>query len=580
MPKIVSRRNKIVVLTFATFALAGCAYPPKTNANPTSPLLTTPDQLVTPVASPQSKFAKSNPAFYTRLVVRDLRTDQGTGKCVDQSIASWIRKVFSKSSKSIVFTATITDPTGNTPLTLPLYASSKDETTSPPICSTVAFGTSQTGFPITSFYVADYNSPFKLSISLKVSETTNVSAATSTIAIAGNVLSYTNANGALLTKLSSNPITQAATAIDSSLSDNYSSTNTISNNLTINPFPQLAGNQTTDAEWDNFKDGIQFGAPEIEGRVWGVKVGDGIKPNFEIIPQNVRSLMVDNSGKYLPATQILGEKLLPSGQGALRDKLLVGIGGFNTKASLQITDPTILDEFCTNSLSLFQSFLTYDDSLVAQFALLNESTAFFKSSALRNATRCLPQDQQDRLSNLSGTYKVPSLEPAIASGRNKTVTARTDAIARALKSAKNRTALLAAIYNPSTFILAYAPDITSAFPARPDGKPLGVFIGTDALDQLAAANISRLKCGRASPGQSLKTIVAILNTSTSTTPVAAVMTFSNPDPPDASSKDSEPPTLRGLSFYSVETAMALTSVTFKKKDDNGQSVSDCDLLDD
>jgi hypothetical protein len=498
---------------------------------------------------PAPQFAKSlSPHhFYMALEVKDL-TPHAPTTCSDTSVLSWLRKIVKKDAVNVALTASVTDPAGDMPTSIPIYSASKDETASPAACATNILDKL-----ITPYYLTDAAHPFQVTVSVKAANTTNVTASAEAVTVASTVLTYTGANGNLIKELGGAPITAITSAIDGSLSKNYSATSTDSYSFSIDAYPDSAGAVPQQSDWDAHKDAAEFGAPALQTSAWGVQIGADDRPTVLIYPTYLASMFGNGTAGQYPAPEdLMAQTLLPAGQGSLHDLLALGTSGVSTATSQSISDPTQMDGFCRSTRQLFAKFLTDDDLLAAQYAVLKFDTNYFTVAALRAAPNCLSDPDRARLLVLSPGYTLPVITPAIAANRDGLVLARTTAVAHALLNAGAPGALTAVISDPSHFQLVVTPELANAFPTPTEGKTWGG-IGDDAVAQLSQLGILRVGCGVVTTNQTAKVIAGIALMRTNGIAVAIMMTFTNDDPA-VGAADAAAPALASVKFYPLQTA--------------------------
>lgn len=517
-------------------------------------------------ASANAQFAKKREphTFYMALAVKDLRDQQDSGVCTDTSVLSWLRKQVAPGARDIAVVGSVADPAADAAVNIPLFAAAKDETQKSTSCGTTVLNRT-----ITPYYLSDRTHPFAVTVNARASNATNVAAAKGVVSLVDTVLTYTGKNGSLIKIIGGNQVGAIASAIDSSLSQNYSQVSTNTYEIQISAFPDKTPDLLTDADWTAFKDAAEFGAPEIQATVWGPRTDGGVRPAFLLYPTYALSMFGDGPGHYYSAERVMGEPLLPANQGALRDLLLAGIGGVNTKSAQNITDAGAMNQFCKDTRDLLVKFLTDDDVLAVQYSVLKESTNYFHNISLRQAPDCLSDDQIAHLKELRADYTLPDLESGQVTGRHAVIDRRTSTVAHAILNAGAPGALNSVIPDPTKFQLVVAGDVAPFFPSPPDGKGWGG-IGQTGVDQLAKLGLLKIGCGRAPPGKSAKMVAGLALTRFSSKPVPMIMFFANDDPaPGAEAQ--EKPVLVAIKFYPTDTVKDLTGLTDWSSDS-------CDLI--
>jgi len=495
--------------------------------------------------SNQSIFAQNldEKSFYMALSVTDENAGRPNDKCVDSSFIAWIRKYFDQQAGSVTLSTQITGPSDTNPIPVPLFQISKDEATSN--CLTQVLN--QT---ITPYYLVDRAHPFKIQGTIRTQKKANVAIGQSILSIAKDLLSFSSANAGLTKLVANAAFTSAADTLDKSLSVNWSPTDQQEYGFEISPWP-------SDGNWATHKDQAEFRVAGLIATSMGVNTTPADEPAIILKPVYQTSMLGSGRGHYLAAYQIMDQKLVTADGGTLDTILKTGIQGFTTDNALSITDPTQLDRFCNTMHTLFDQFLTEDDTLAAMYAVLKTRTQFMELATLRNAPNCLDAGVTTRLATLNASFTIDDLSRIQTSNRSKHVGYRTTQIAKVL-SALTQVNLVGLLDNPDTFRLYVDSALQNALPAP--GGMSGAYTGQKAIDALVQLGRFRIACGQASPQQSIATIAMMGLNKTTNQSVGMVVTTSNGDPPsneDVQAPPTEVVKVSSVSFYPVATIQNL-----------------------
>jgi hypothetical protein len=505
-------------------------------------------------SSSQSQYAKDldERTFYVQLHVTNLRPDLKDTKCVDTSFISWVRKFFSKSAKTITIVTTITGPDGS-PQKIPLFQISKDEQSKPPQCLTDVL----TSEPITGLYVAVRGGNFHLDVQALTQQNVTITAASTTVAAASDLLSFTGGSAWLLKNVATSQaaLGQAISKVDASLSNNWSSTSQQVFHFDLNPWP-------ADGDWEHHLDEAEFAVGSLVASAGGVTVDTNILPSVRLDLQYTTSVFGGGLGHYDNEDEILATHLTFKDSNALGDIFKLGVSGFTTDQALAISDPTAMTAFCNSMRANFPNFLTTDDALAARHAVLLRRTVFYNSTKLRSALGCESPDEVARLKLLSSSFQFPD-ELARLTNDNRTAFVKNRGgvlITPALLSG-TKDKLSAILSDPNKFTLLVSSDIAaSVFPSPETGKTWGGVSGGPALDELVSAGPFRTGCWAALPNQNLRNLVGMALNKKTGNSSAILVEFDTDYPGPGADPVKDTGKVTKLTFLSVDTVQSIANL--------------------
>jgi len=502
-------------------------------------------------SSSQATYAqnKEEATFYYQLNIHNLRQDLNGQKCVDKSFIGWIRKFFKADAKSISLTASVTMP-DTTKQQIPIFQISMDEKSSPPQCLTTIL----TSEPLTPFFVGRRGGIFSLDITAKTQQNGTFTVASTTVSAAGDLLSLTGGSAWLMKNVatSQNTTASAVNKIDTSLSNNWSSTSQTDYGFALSPWP-------SDGDWSNHKDLAKFAVGSLVGTAGGISVDSSLLPTVTIGLQYRTSLFGDGAGHYLPEAQILSSHLASNAGDTLENILKLGVGGFTTDQALSISDAKSMSRFCKSMQKTFSNFLTTDDEKAARHAVLVEDTAYYQSSMLYGADGCESSSDVARLKQLGNNFTFPdSITKLQAAERSDFVKQRGSLLTNGLL-AGNSDKISSIAADPTKFTLAISSDAVDVFPNLvPNQSPNGV--GTTAISTLASAGPFRSGCWQALPTQNLRNMVgAVLNKKTGNSS-AILVEFDSDFPGSGADPSTDKAKVTKLTFLSAGVVQAIGTV--------------------
>ncbi len=502
-------------------------------------------------SSAQSAYAQNldEATFYYRLNIQNERQDLTGQKCVDKSFMSWVRKFFKSDAKSISISAAITMP-DTTKQQVPLFQISMDEKSSPPQCLTTVL----TSEPLTPFFVARQGGIFALDVTSKTQQTVTISAASTTVSAASDLLSLTGGSAWLMKNVATtqSAVANAVNKIDTSLSNNWSSTAQTDYNFSLSPWP-------SNNDWAHHQDQANFAAGSLVAAASGIGVNSELLPTLSIGLEYRTSLFGNGAGHYLPEEQILSSHLASSAGDTLGNIFKLGVGGFTTDQALSITDAATMTRFCRSMQQTLANFLTIDDELAARHAVLREDTNYFGSAILYGADGCESESDVERLKKLSNSFSFPGdLARVNATVRSNFVSQRGALVTKALLAGSSD-AINAIVADPSKVILSASPDTYDLFPNVPQNQsPNGT--GTSAIATLSGAGSFRSGCWSALPTQNLRNMVgAVLNKKTGNSS-GLLIEFDSDFPGPNSDPSTDKPKVTKLTFLPVATIQAIGTI--------------------
>lgn len=385
-------------------------------------------------------------------------------------------------------------------------------------------------------------------------ETVTLNPAGTTVAAATDLLSMTGGSAWLLKNVATTQaaVSSAVSKIDTSLSNNWSSTNQVDYQFELSPWP-------SNGKWSNHQDEAKFSAGSLVSKASGVTVNETLLPTLTVGLQYTTSLFGDGPGHYVPEDQVLSTHIASNVGDSFSNILKLGIGGFTTDQALSIADAGAMTRFCNSMRSNFANYLTSDDSLVARHAVLLDATSFYQSARVRNAPGCENEDDVTRLKALSGHFQFPAdLQRETDTNRSTIVKARGKLVAAALVSGASAK-IQSVVSNNAAFALLISEDVKSVFPNLSTGQPIGG-TGGAAISQLAGGGGFRVGCWAALPTQNLRNMVGVaLNKNTGNSAAILIEFDSNFPGPDVDpSKD--PAKITEISFLSVSITQGLASL--------------------
>jgi hypothetical protein len=510
-------------------------------------------------SSPQAQYAKGKEgnSFYMALEVISSRPDLGQDKCVDNGFITWIRRFFSQEAAQITLTASITGPgeTANDAQTIPLFQTSKDETSSPPSCFTEV----TPNRIITQFYLVDETHPFKFDAEVKTQRSAKVTGTQTLLTEAKGLLDLAGANAALIKIAAADLVSSAAKTIDMSLAANWSQSRQEKYHFDISAWPD-------NDDWSHHLDQANFAVANIIATSTGIKVKPTLIPTLTIRPHYQLSMFGRGSGDYYSADKVMVQKLASAKLGDLSTILRNGIKGFTTDQAMSISEPSAMGQFCTQMRGLFSTFLTDDDALAARYAVLKMTTNFMRVAKLQETDNCMEPGERKRLLVLSSSYVVDNPKVIVERSRDSFVKRRISTLAVPL-SVGSKGGLLQIIDDVTKFKIDVATDVQGIFPDRTDGKMWGDVVGQPALDQLIEAGGFRLGCAHAVRGETLKNIIAIVMNKKTNKNAGVFVEFVNPDPAPNDDPNQEKPRIKRLSFYPVSQLQDLLDLPDWPEDD-------------
>jgi hypothetical protein len=504
-------------------------------------------------SSSQSDYAKNleEATFYYQLNIQNLRQDLDGQKCVDKSFMSWIRKFFKADAKSISLTASVTMP-DTTKQQIPIFQISMDEQSSPPQCLTKIL----TSEPLTPFFVGRRGGIFTLDVTAKTQQNVTFSAANATVSAASDLLSLTGGSAWLMKNVATSQaaVASAVNKIDTSLSNNWSSTAQTDYEFAVSPWP-------SDGDWSHQKDLAEFAVGSLVATAGGISVNPQLLPTLNIGLQYRTSLFGGGPGHYLPEAQILSSHLASNAGDTLENILKIGVGGFTTAQALAISDAKAMSQFCHSMQQTFSNFLTTDDELAARHAVLVEDTAFYQSSILHGADGCESSSDISRLKQLSSGFTYPDTlnrpQPRDIN-RSNFVKQRGSLLTNALL-AGNSDKISSIVADPTKFILAVSSDAEDVFPNLVPNQSLNG-VGATAISTLAGAGSFRSGCWSALPTQNLRNMVgAVLNKKTGNSS-AIIVAFDSDFPGPGADPSTDRPKVTKLTFLSPDVVQEIGNV--------------------
>jgi len=502
-------------------------------------------------SSAQAGYAQNleEATFYYQLNIQNLRQDLNGENCVDKSFLSWIRKFFKSDAKSISLAASVTMP-DTTKQQIPLFQVSMDEQSSPPQCLTTVL----TSEPLTPFFVARRGGVFTLDVTAKTQQNVTISAASTTVSAASDLLSLTGGSAWLMKNVATtqSAVASAVNKIDTSLSNNWSSTAQTDYDFALSPWP-------SDGDWSHHQDLAKFTVGSLIASAGGISVNASLLPTLNIGLQYRTSLFGGGAGHYLPEAQILSSHLASNAGDTLENILKLGVGGFTTDQALAISDATTMSRFCHSMQQTFSNFLTTDDEKAARHAVLLEDTNYYQSTVLNDADGCESDSDVARLKELGTGFSFPDLaKKKWDIDRSHFVQQRGSLLTTAL-SAGSSDKISAIVADPTKFALAVSSDAVDMFSNSVQNQSLNG-VGTAAITTLAGAGPFRSGCWSALPGQSLRNMVgAVLNKKTGNSS-AILVEFDSDFPGPDSDPSADKPKVTKLTFLSAEVVQAIGTV--------------------
>lgn len=503
-------------------------------------------------SSPHAQYAKSldEATFYTQLQVSNLRQDLGGKKCVDSSFFTWVRKFFKTDAKSISLIASITMP-DNTLQKIPLFQISIDEHAKPPQCLTSIL----TSESITPIFVARRGNTFRLDVQAKTQQNVTLDPAATVVGAATQLLSMTGGSAWLLKNVATTQtaVASAVSKIDTSLSNNWSSTNQVDYQFELSPWP-------ADDDWTTHQDEANFAVGSLVSKASGVAVNEALLPTLTIGLRYTTSVFGGGIGHYVPEDQVLSTHLASSAGDSLINILKLGIGGFTTDQALSISDAAAMTRFCNSMRSNFANYLTTDDSLVARHAVLLDATAFYQSAILRKAPGCESESEVARLQALGSVFVFPAdLQRKAAANRSNFVKTRGTLVRSAL-FAPTVDKITTITADSSKFALLVSADVKTLFPNLVEGQPIGG-TGPTAIAQLAGSGGFRCGCWAALPAQNLRNMVGMVLNNKTNNNAAVLVEFDSDFPGSQSDPSKDAAKVTKISFLPIAVTQALTSLS-------------------
>jgi hypothetical protein len=424
--------------------------------------------------------------------------------CVAGGLLAGFRRWLKKDSVSATIVVDVTGlPSGD--VAVPLFVVSRIEKGpdgKPQCLSKVVTG------PLTPYFKASAQTAFSFKATPEMSKSSDIAVVRNLLGAVDSFMTLTGGSGALLSKLSSNPVKDVARQIDQEIGNSWTGSGDVSDSITMDlaVFP-------SDGNWANFNDVVTFNLPQILASKGGENFSAGQLPAASLRVKITDSLLAVGGRYPSSATGILTASL-SKGQNkpdTIQRLMKEGLPNATDDNLVQASDARQMGTICRALTEFLSGALTSRDSLVALYAVLAHYSSYDSNSAIRTSV-CLSAQDQDSLKAINPAFSFQPDTRETMDRRDAQLKDIYRPIAKAF-SGGSKTAILA-VTPDNGQSLRFAVSDSDEMPARTDGKKWAA-TGPDAVDRVielrkAGGDFMKIGCYQARSANSLTSVAGVL----------------------------------------------------------------------